>query len=421
GDVSGNHGGYDYWIVKLNSDGTLDWEKSLGGSDYDGASSIQQTTDGGYIVAGRSKSNDGDVSENSDNDSWIVKLSNKQTYTEEFTEWEEVTSTEEYTEVRTIYHTLENSMGITEPTELIVYQGENIVKVTINPSDNFETLVQKLNQVIAEDLNQGKYVDNTSKFVTFADGTEATSEALYRMETGDDGVQKKFSTVLIRTVIPGEIGRIHISGDEKILNALGFSSIQKAKDSTFLLDATDAHSGKVVQKKTFVKGNSMESFLGSPVGLRFNPMAGIEATWDESTKKFSFSSAADSYRTNLHLVSTGMKVHTGSNQKDDLEITIGDMSAKGINLIPPRLCVFTRELAEQAIEKADKAIGNVSSERSKIGALQNRLEKSINVAENAVENLVTAESRIRDADMAKQTMIMTKQQMLMQVRGMMGS
>ena len=38
----------------------------------------------------------------------------------------------------------------------------------------------------------------------------------------------------------------------------------------------------------------------------------------------------------------------------------------------------------------------------------------MNVSENAVENLVTAESRIRDADMAKQTMIMTKQQMLMQ-------
>ncbi|MDN5360925.1 MAG: flagellin, partial [Thermotogaceae bacterium] len=64
GIVSGNHGGYDYWIVKLNSDGTLDWEKSLGGSGDDRVSSIQQTTDGGYIVAGYSNSNDGDVSGN---------------------------------------------------------------------------------------------------------------------------------------------------------------------------------------------------------------------------------------------------------------------------------------------------------------------------------------------------------------------
>ena len=52
------------------------WQKSLGGSDYDYAYSIQQTTDGGFIVAGLSWSNDGDVSGNHcDSDYWVVKLS----------------------------------------------------------------------------------------------------------------------------------------------------------------------------------------------------------------------------------------------------------------------------------------------------------------------------------------------------------
>ena len=75
GDVSGNHGYFDYWIVKLTSAGDINWQKSLGGNEYDWANSIQQTTDGGYIIAGDSKSNDGDVSENQgDDDSWIVKL-----------------------------------------------------------------------------------------------------------------------------------------------------------------------------------------------------------------------------------------------------------------------------------------------------------------------------------------------------------
>ena len=75
GDVSGNHGDYDFWIVKLNTVGSLQWEKSLGGSNSDRASSIQQVSDGGYIVAGESKSSDGDVSENKgDADYWIVKL-----------------------------------------------------------------------------------------------------------------------------------------------------------------------------------------------------------------------------------------------------------------------------------------------------------------------------------------------------------
>lgn len=77
GDVSGNHGSHDFWIVKLNDTGNLQWQKSLGGSDFEMAYSVQQTTDGGYIIAGSSNSNDGDVSGNhGSNDFWIVKLDN---------------------------------------------------------------------------------------------------------------------------------------------------------------------------------------------------------------------------------------------------------------------------------------------------------------------------------------------------------
>lgn len=75
GDITGNHGLFDYWIIKLSSDGSAQWQKSLGGSLGDGASSIQQTNDGGYIVAGDATSNDGDVSGNHGyQDYWVVKL-----------------------------------------------------------------------------------------------------------------------------------------------------------------------------------------------------------------------------------------------------------------------------------------------------------------------------------------------------------
>jgi len=75
GDVTGNHGGSDYWIVKLDASGTIQWQKSLGGSSNDNANFIQQTSDGGYIIAGESNSNDGDVTGNHGNfDYWIVKL-----------------------------------------------------------------------------------------------------------------------------------------------------------------------------------------------------------------------------------------------------------------------------------------------------------------------------------------------------------
>jgi hypothetical protein len=75
GDVTGNHGSQDYWIVKLDTDGNIQWQKSLGGSGYEKAVSVQQTTDGGYIVAGSSGSTNGDVTGNHGNvDYWIVKL-----------------------------------------------------------------------------------------------------------------------------------------------------------------------------------------------------------------------------------------------------------------------------------------------------------------------------------------------------------
>jgi hypothetical protein len=77
GDVSGNKGESDFWIVKLDNIGNINWEKSLGGSNRESAKSIQQTTDGGYIVAGSSSSTDGDVSENKgEYDYWVVKLDN---------------------------------------------------------------------------------------------------------------------------------------------------------------------------------------------------------------------------------------------------------------------------------------------------------------------------------------------------------
>ena len=83
GDVSGNHGDSDFWIVKLDKDGNIVWRRTFGGSGWDAASAIAVTPDGGYIVVGDTKSNDGDIKgwhEGYDEygtpfpDFWIVKL-----------------------------------------------------------------------------------------------------------------------------------------------------------------------------------------------------------------------------------------------------------------------------------------------------------------------------------------------------------
>jgi len=81
GNVTGNHGLFDIWIVKMNILGVIEWKKAFGGSNDDKISdayanySIVQTTEGGYIFTGKTKSTDGDITSNQGlNDVWVVKI-----------------------------------------------------------------------------------------------------------------------------------------------------------------------------------------------------------------------------------------------------------------------------------------------------------------------------------------------------------
>ena len=75
GDVSNNHGTWDAWIVKIDGNGNKVWEKAFGGWTIETAFGITPTSDNGYIVAGYAVSNDGDVTENKGgSDAWIIKI-----------------------------------------------------------------------------------------------------------------------------------------------------------------------------------------------------------------------------------------------------------------------------------------------------------------------------------------------------------
>jgi hypothetical protein len=62
-------GNRDFWVLKLDGDGTIQWQKTYGGADWDGARSIEQTSDGGYVVAGRTESFGAGRA-----DFWVLKL-----------------------------------------------------------------------------------------------------------------------------------------------------------------------------------------------------------------------------------------------------------------------------------------------------------------------------------------------------------
>lgn len=75
-DISDNKGSYDFWMVRVASNGDKLWTKSLGGSEIDQGYGITKTEDGNYIIVGDTRSFDGDVSTlNGNADAWVVKFS----------------------------------------------------------------------------------------------------------------------------------------------------------------------------------------------------------------------------------------------------------------------------------------------------------------------------------------------------------
>ncbi|WML35463.1 flagellin [Clostridium sp. OS1-26] len=142
-------------------------------------------------------------------------------------------------------------------------------------------------------------------------------------------------------------------------------------------------------------------------------------------------------------VNSEIRLQVGPNAGDNLGIKLEDMRAKALDIsgqtgtsitssdgkvtakfsnigldgsnLESALDVSNHENASAAIKIYDDAIKNVSSFRGRLGATQNVLEHRINYLNNTAENLTAAESRIRDADMAKEMMNYAKYNILLQV------
>ena len=79
-NVSKNNGAADVWIIKISPTGDLIWEKTFGGSSFDAARSVFKTQDNGFIITGNSRSLDGDLSKNNgQNDAWVFKINSNGT------------------------------------------------------------------------------------------------------------------------------------------------------------------------------------------------------------------------------------------------------------------------------------------------------------------------------------------------------
>jgi len=112
--------------------------------------------------------------------------------------------------------------------------------------------------------------------------------------------------------------------------------------------------------------------------------------------------------------SGGMKLQVGANEGQTISFNIDDMSALSLGVNGTNVRVDDQDKAASSITAIDGAIEKVSKQRSALGAIQNRLEHTIANLDVAAENLQTAESRIRDVDMAKEMVEYSKNNILSQ-------
>ncbi|RLL83189.1 flagellin [Petrotoga sp. Shatin.DS.tank11.9.2.9.3] len=177
-------------------------------------------------------------------------------------------------------------------------------------------------------------------------------------------------------------------------------------------------------KITQIKADGTISSTLSTLGAASAKLGNITFKWDAATfdiddfgGSLPLNEVIDSAVVRVEEINTAddqLVLQIGANEGHNIVLGIDDMSSKALGLTEDSLKATDQDSAERSIMVVDAAIHKVSTARASLGAVQNRLEHTISNLGVASENLTAAESRIRDADMAKEMMDFTKQQILLQ-------
>lgn len=290
------------------------------------------------------------------------------------------------------------------PQTLTLVQGDGKrASITLSRADTFESVRDKLNEAIAVSLGQAAIVgpDNTDKFASFVN------------IACDNGLESVQGTFVIRSAIAGKAGIINFVGNDDLLAALGLMTIQDAAENVFRVDVTEVHQGRVIAEDVVVNGNTLVGVVHKNVDVQFDANSGIYTEWDSASKQFKIT-GGPTYKTStfVHLADRTTVLHIGANKRQDLGFGIGNMNSQALGV--DNIQVINNSLSNEAIGQIDRAISLVSTQRSSLGAIQNRLDHTINNLSVAFENLSAAESRIRSVDIAKQMMEYTMYSILSQ-------
>jgi flagellin len=289
------------------------------------------------------------------------------------------------------------------PKSITLFQGDGkSASVMLYSTDTLNDVKQKLNDAIAFDLGQAKYViESADKFVSIVEDP-ATPNSL----------ESVAGTFIIRSIIPGVAGGLTISGDEELVKAFSLNIVQASTESQSRVTVSDAHTGVLISSNSKITGNILYGVVHPNVDVVFDPLANVKATWNPNTLSFDVQSNSIPTETIVHLSDNTTVFQIGANQGEDMAVDIGDMGVLALGL--NNLVVTDKAAATRAMSTLDAAMAKVSRQRAKLGAYQNRLEYTISNLTTASTNTTAAESRIRDLDMAKEMMEFTKLSILSQ-------
>lgn len=211
--------------------------------------------------------------------------------------------------------------------------------------------------------------------------------------------------------------------DTKSLN-ISTDTKKEVVDVTGATAAADITVADTKKLTVTIDGNTVDLVVGAGT-------SGTAVTKEEIVKAVNDAIKAEGKEATLEIDADGKYKITGKhaeeitalkNDNNDLmgTLTKTEKELNGItngmndDVIGSALDVSSHESAAAAVEKFNSAINSVSTERSKLGSFQNRLEHTINNLNTSSENLTAAESRIRDVDMAKEMMTFSKNNILQQ-------
>ncbi|NLL37146.1 MAG: flagellin [Fretibacterium sp.] len=306
--------------------------------------------------------------------------------------------------------------------ELTIRQDDRETRVTFGGLAEIGKLAESVSDHICRNLlmQRGEYgfLGNDPQPLNFSPDlmNEKDKREIFQFVNNIPGKSQNeavVGTFLAHSVLPGERNRLRFYGSEDLLKALGFATIQEAQDTEFIVNAFDAHNGKPVGDPMRVRaGERLYGLLEGNVALDVSGDIGLSRiTYDRASGTFDTDLKAK-FEHFVHLADSTAKLQIGANEGEDLMLRLGDMRVKALDL--ENLDLRSRESAARSITRLDNAIDRVSSQRAAIGAQINRLEHTIPQLDTASINLTAAESRIRDADMAREMMEFTKLNILVQ-------